>query len=161
MNGLVSTDNVIHFIADHIILEQVADLGNRYVGYNHDNTTKFITEDDSYTLVEFDEADMPIDYMPEKYKYIDGQFVVNPDYGTGEESVKTKLEELDKKFTDEYNDVNSKVDNTNNTINSVSGSLNGRISEEEEALCDLDETYTQRLSDVEEALCELAELIEQ
>lgn len=157
MNALVTQEYVIKYEADHILMENDP---NRWVGFTSNDDVLFTTEDDNYTLVEYDEADKPADFVPEKYKYIDGEFVVNPDYGKGDQSVNTKLAEMDAKFTDGYNKVSDDIKQTNDTVNAINSDLQGRIAEEEEALCDLDKTDSTRLNDIEEALCELAELIE-
>lgn len=48
--------------------------------YNKDGEPILYAIDNNYTVVEFDPADKPEDYVEGKYFFINGQFVLNPDW---------------------------------------------------------------------------------
>ena len=105
--------------------------------YDEEGNPILYAIDNNYSVVEFDPADKPEDYEEYKYFFIDGEFVLNPDWTPAPPSPEEQLSQLQE------------------DIVIVAQSAE----DSEEALCDLDETVAQRLADIEEALCELAELL--
>lgn len=137
MKALKTTDNFLLFEAYDIRfgkLDEYEPDVEKWGMYDADGNVMLYAIDNDFTVVEFDPADKPEDYAEGKYFFIDGKFVLNPDWQEPplpiEEQVKVNTEDI--------------------AIVATSAE------ESEEALCDLDESYNQRLADIEEALCELS-----
>lgn len=141
MKGLLNTQEFIDFEASKIevgIFDEPDIL--KFALFNSDDKLMhyvFKGDDDYYSIIDFDESTKPADYEPYKYKYINGEFVLNPDWVEPPMPIEEQVSNLAESVEE----------------------LEIISAESEEALCDIDLSYSQRIADIEEALCELAELL--
>ena len=140
MKALKDENNFLLFEADNILygkLDASEPDVDKWGMYDGEGNILLYAIDNNYSVVEFNPADKPEDYVEGKYFYINGEFILNPDW------VEPPLP------------IEDRVTQLQEDIAIVAQSAE----DSEEALCDLDEIVAQRLADIEEALCELAELL--
>lgn len=140
MKGLLTVDNHMAFIAPRIergFLDVNEPTVEKWAVYTDEGNLDYFVLDDDATLVDFDIELLPDNYTYGKYFFINGEFVLNPDWVEPPVPIEEQVSNLSESVEE---------------LAMVSA-------ESEEALCDMDISYSQRLADIEEALCELAELL--
>ena len=89
MKALKTTDNFLLFEAEDIrfgklepedINTETGEPVEKWGMYDADGNIMLYAIDNDFEVVEFDPADKPEDYSEGKYFYIDGKFVLNPDW---------------------------------------------------------------------------------
>ena len=146
MKALKTQDNFLLFEAydirfgkldEHDIDSQTGEPIEKWGMYNEDGNVLLYAIDNNFEVVEFDPADKPEDYVPYKYYFIDGQFVLNEDYVEPplptEEQVRINTEDI--------------------------AVVTQMAEDGEEAMCDMDEAYDARVSALEEQIGELQEML--
>lgn len=162
MKALRDQRNYLRHMAPRIDRDESSSSSYDWILYGDDGSIRAYVEDDDYELVEFDDADLPEDYFEDKYWLIDGEFVVDPQWGTPAPSFKYQIEVV-KQSVARANQAISDADNAIASIRSQVVSVDSKyediMTEAEEALCDIDESISERISEIEEALVELAEMM--
>ena len=81
MKALKSEDNILLFEAPRIEfgIYDEPDV-QKWAMFNENDEVMLYAIDNNFELVEFDETKKPEDYVEGKYFYIDGEFVLNPDW---------------------------------------------------------------------------------
>ena len=81
MKALKRQDNILLLEADRIEfgIWDEPDI-EKWAMFDDKGKIMLYAIDDNYSVVEFDPADKPEDYFEGKYFFIDGQFVLNPDW---------------------------------------------------------------------------------
>ncbi len=158
MKGLKNINNRVLHVAEKIVWNENDSVWELY--YN-DTLLSGKTIDDNYSVVEFDEAELPEVFVPYKYIFEDGHFVADPDFDPTP-PIKYQLNKIEQAVQSAKNDIQTNVRNisSNQTrINEVDVENDDISFSLEEALCDIDETYSSRLEEIEEAICEIAEAL--
>lgn len=99
MKALKTEDNILLFEAPRIEfgIYDEPDV-QKWAMFNENDEVMLYAIDNNFELIEFDETKKPEDYVEGKYFYIDGEFVLNPDWREPlppiEEQVKMLAEDL-------------------------------------------------------------------
>lgn len=98
MKGLIDAMGFIEYKAPRIEVGFV-DINEpdveKWALYDEDNNIMFfVLKNDYYSIIDFDETLKPADYEPCKYKYINGEFVLNPDWVSPPIPIKEQVELL-------------------------------------------------------------------
>lgn len=163
MKALRDQRNYLRHMAPRIDRDESSSSSYDWILYGDDGSIRAYVEDDDYELVEFDDADLPEDYFEDKYWFIDGEFVVDPQWGTPAPSFKYQIEVVKQSLAQAnqaISDANNMITSVRSQVASVDSKYEDITAEAEEALCDIDEAISERISEIEEALVELAEMME-
>ncbi len=158
MKGLKTQNNRVLHVAEKIVWNEAESVWELY--YN-DTLMSGKTIDDNYSVVEFDEAELPEVFVPYKYIFEDGHFVADPDFDSTP-PMKFQLNQIEQSVQSAKNDIQNNVrsiSNNQSKINEVDEENDEISLSLEEALCDIDETYNARLGEIEDAICEIAEAL--
>ena len=81
MKALKTKENILLFEAPRIEfgIWDEPDV-QKWAMFNEDGEVTLYAIDNEFELIEFDETKKPADYVEGKYFYIDGEFVLNPDW---------------------------------------------------------------------------------
>ena len=161
MKALRDKHNYLKHMAYNIVRDDGEDQ-YEWILYEDDHEIRARVQDDDYVLVEFDDAALPQDYFEDKYWFIDGEFVVDPQWGTPAPPFKDQIEVIKRELrqtNSELSDAVSSISRISANVSSIDSKYDDVTVSAEEALCDLDEAISARLDDIEEALIELSEMI--